>query len=174
MGCTNEICPGGECCLGVLLCPRGARTRPTLSQLLLVPLRVHGRCLCEPQANATVSFQPRRMVTGLTPTRSCWLWVRDACSGWHGWGWVSHSPWAAWDPHLGSPGDTDTAVPPQPLSLVSSGVANVLGSFVSSYPITGSFGRCVAGGGAGLSLGLCGEGALQDPERKTVLSQVGP
>lgn len=56
-------------------------------------------------------------------------------------------------------------VSPAPL-LVSSGVANVLGSFVSSYPITGSFGRWVAGGRAGLSLGLCDEGALQDLEWK--------
>uniref|UniRef100_A0A8C9NB77 Solute carrier family 26 member 11 n=1 Tax=Serinus canaria TaxID=9135 RepID=A0A8C9NB77_SERCA len=31
--------------------------------------------------------------------------------------------------------------------LLALGVANVLGSFVSSYPITGSFGRWVAGGG---------------------------
>ncbi|NXM14519.1 S2611 protein, partial [Ploceus nigricollis] len=37
--------------------------------------------------------------------------------------------------------------------LLALGVANVLGSFVSSYPITGSFGRWVAGGGAGHSLG---------------------
>ncbi|XP_071288769.1 uncharacterized protein [Agelaius tricolor] len=40
--------------------------------------------------------------------------------------------------------------------LLALGVNNVLGSFVSSYPIKGSFGPWVAGGGAGHLLGLCG------------------
>ncbi|NWT74109.1 S2611 protein, partial [Prunella himalayana] len=56
--------------------------------------------------------------------------------------------------------------------LLALGVANVLGSFVSSYPITGSFGRWVAGGAAGHS--LRGEGALQGPEWDTVQSQWVP
>lgn len=36
-------------------------------------------CMCpwEARAMSLLSFQPRRMITGLTPTRSCWLWVRD-------------------------------------------------------------------------------------------------
>ncbi|NWH41264.1 S2611 protein, partial [Chloropsis hardwickii] len=54
----------------------------------------------------------------------------------------------------------------QRLSFISSGVANVLGSFVSSYPITGSFGRWVA---AGHSLGLLTPGCqcpwLRGPPR---------
>uniref|UniRef100_A0A8D2MJL1 STAS domain-containing protein n=1 Tax=Zonotrichia albicollis TaxID=44394 RepID=A0A8D2MJL1_ZONAL len=41
---------------------------------------------------------------------------------------------------------------PQPLSFVSPGVANVLGSFVSSYPITGSFGRTAVNAQSGVSL----------------------
>ncbi|NXY76670.1 S2611 protein, partial [Glareola pratincola] len=50
--------------------------------------------------------------------------------------------------------------------LLALGFANLLGSFVSSYPVTGSFGRWVAGRGAkpqpaGCSLGLRGDGALQ-------------
>lgn len=84
VGSTAGICPGGGCCLGLLLCPRAARTELTLSQSLL---RVRGRsCLWKPQAKANISFQPHRMVTGLTPTRSCWLWVRAAWAGGQGWG----------------------------------------------------------------------------------------
>lgn len=46
----------------------------------------------------------------------------------------------------GDSGDTDRAVHPQPLSFLTAGTANILGSFFSSYPITGSFGRWVYGG----------------------------
>ncbi|KGL94782.1 Sodium-independent sulfate anion transporter, partial [Charadrius vociferus] len=61
--------------------------------------------------------------------------------------------------------------------LLALGFANVLGSFVSSYPITGSFGRWVTGGGAepkptGHSLGLYGDGALQSLGRKVVRAWV--
>ncbi|XP_074464262.1 sodium-independent sulfate anion transporter isoform X1 [Larus michahellis] len=63
--------------------------------------------------------------------------------------------------------------------LLALGFANVLGSFVSSYPITGSFGRWVAGWGvepqpAGRSPGLRGDRAPQDLGRKAVWTPVGP
>lgn len=45
----------------------------------------------------------------------------------------------------GDSGDTDRVVHPQPLSFLTAGTANILGSFFSSYPITGSFGRWVYG-----------------------------
>lgn len=174
--------------------PEGCRTGPTL----LVPLCVRGRlCLWEPQASPNISFQPLRMVTGLTPTRSCWLWVRAAwlegrVSGALGvpqplsclrspsgqrcllylaccphprrshssefaelaesllHSWVGTAQPQVLDGRRSFQGHRHSNASPAP-SFVSSGVANVLGSFVSSYPITGSFGRWVAGGGAGHS-----------------------
>lgn len=102
----------------------------------------------------------------------------------HAAGRTPFQPWVRAGHGGGGNSGTDQAVPPvaaasQPLSFPTAGFANVLGSFVSSYPITGSFGRWVAGWGvepqpAGRSLGLRGDRALQDLGRKAVWTPVGP
>lgn len=73
LGCLGGAGPGSH------HCPRHHQPHS---------VRVVG-CACgKLWAMPLVSFQPRRTITGLTPTRSCWLWVRG-CSEQEDGGWGS-------------------------------------------------------------------------------------